>query len=194
MKNSNIILLTGMALFLAFGGLFYFLSQKSFVTDIVPPTARIHPEEDKPKAPGDVALLVLDVLGDGGALEAGSITAPCLSEKNDQIADQFEMLLTRLQEDPSRTQFFDGVYVTFMDEGPRPLFQVRLPDRAYCEVFASGYQKCWQKRAAGGGKKVAVDAVKACIEDAAKGANISEKEQATWRGLKEHYSSRDSGR
>lgn len=184
MKNSNIILAAGAAILLAFGGVFLFFSQNSVVTNVVPPTAHISKEENPPKQPGDVALFLIDALGDGRTIKPATITANCLSEEADQIANQFDMLLSRIQNSPGSTEYHSGVYVTLMPDDQRPIYQLRLPNRTYCKAFEDAFQKCSASASSDIDLADAGAGVGDCIKEVAKGLNVRED----WSGYVERYS------
>lgn len=140
------------------------------------------PARDRPP-PEDVALTLIDVLGDSDGIRPGSVTAECLSAKVDRITDQYEILLSKIHNNPGTTHYIDGLYVTLMPTGRRPVFQVRYPNRKYCAPFVEKYKECYAKAPEELEHDRRVLPSGRCIKEAAKAIRVTED----WEGLIERY-------
>ncbi len=141
----------------------------------------------KPVTPlPNVAISLIDVMGDGNNIRAGQVTTRCLSQKTDGISDQFEMLVRKIVGSPGNTHYFHGVYITLTPGGRRPMFQVRYPDPKYCDAFISSFESCYAEATKGGMPEQIMGPASECVQVAAKGLNVTED----WAGLIEQYSKR----
>ncbi len=162
--------------FLISYGAFVLTERKNLESNSLPPLRGFVPD--------DTALVLIDVLGDQDTIKAGSVTAECLSAKIDKITDQYEILLEKIRNQPSSTHEFEGLYVTLLPSGRRPIFQVRMPDRKYCAPFVEAYRACYERAPKESDYDKIVLPAGRCIQDTAGKLGIKEP----WGGLVERYS------
>jgi len=139
----------------------------------------------KPVEPlSNVAITLIDVLGDGDQVIAGKVSTRCASEKTDGITNQFEMLLRKIIGSPGNTHYLNGVYVTLAPSGRRPVFQIRYPDPKYCDAFVKDYESCYAAASKESDPERALLPVGHCVKEAASKLAVTEQ----WEGLIEQYS------
>lgn len=134
----------------------------------------------------NVAISLIDVMGDGNNIRAGQVTTRCLSQKKDGISDQFEMLVKKIVGSPGNTHYMNGIYVTLTPSGRRPIFQVRFPDPRYCADFESNFESCFAKITLGSEPEQILGPSGDCIQEAARKLKVTEE----WEGLLDQYSKR----
>ncbi len=129
----------------------------------------------------NVALTLIDVLGDNDSIAPGTVTAPCLTAKDDKIPDQYEILKEKIRFQPGTTHYLNGVYVTLAPSSRRPLFQVRYPSPRYCGAFVEAYERCYRSSPRETAFDQAVLPAGNCIKEAAASLRVDEH----WEGLLE---------
>jgi hypothetical protein len=128
----------------------------------------------------DVALSLISVSGDSlGRIRPGQVTSPCISLSKGG-SDQYEVLQSKIIENPYDTTYVDNAYITKSSYSRVPIFQVRYPDPRYCEPFVSAYDACYGKDSKALPKNDAqTERVLTCIKQALKKAGIKEN----WKSL-----------
>jgi hypothetical protein len=134
----------------------------------------------------NVAITLIDVLGDGNGILPGQVTTRCLSQEEDNISDQFVVLIQKIAGSPGNTQYLNGAYVTLAPSGRRPIFQVRYPDPKYCADFVDNYEKCYATESKVSDPAKIIGPVGTCVKAAASKLNVVED----WEGLIEQYEKR----
>ncbi|MBC7658327.1 MAG: hypothetical protein H7249_01315 [Chitinophagaceae bacterium] len=131
----------------------------------------------------NVAITLIDALGDRNNIEAGQVTAPCLATIDDAITDQFTMLLQKIRAYPGSTTYLNGVYVTVAPGDRRPIFQIRYPAPEYCAPFVAAYKACFSKSRQAEDAEKQIGATGACVKEAAQSLHVKED----WSGLIEEH-------
>ncbi|RYZ59105.1 MAG: hypothetical protein EOP07_05055 [Proteobacteria bacterium] len=132
----------------------------------------------------NVAITLIDVLGDGNGILPGQVTTRCLSQEEDNISDQFVVLIQKIAGSPGNTQYLNGAYVTLAPSGRRPIFQVRFPDPKYCADFVDNYEKCYATESKISDPEKMMAPVGTCVKLATSKLTVTEN----WEGLIEEYS------
>ena len=132
----------------------------------------------------NVAITLIDILGDGNGILPGQVSTRCLSQEDDRISDQFVVLIQKIAANPGNTHYLNGVYVTLAPTGRRPIFQVRYPDPKYCADFVENYEKCYADSAKKTDPDKLLVSAGECVKVAASKLSVVEN----WAGLIEEYS------